>query len=153
LFLFQASDVSGLQHRVKEVLASAGELSMAETADLASSLANELADDASKNAVRAACVASSPDELAANLKKLLECCDTVEQTIDPAQGVFFGKSLRNPRIGFLFPGQSCPFTLTAQSGRAASPEFAISTNVQSCPARRALPQRWRNPVWSRLRWQ
>ncbi|HKE31730.1 MAG TPA: polyketide synthase, partial [Candidatus Angelobacter sp.] len=36
LFLFQATDISGLQSRVKEVLASAGEISMAEMADLAS---------------------------------------------------------------------------------------------------------------------
>jgi len=53
-------------------------------------------------------VASSPDKLEANLRKLLECCEAAKQKIDPVQGIFFGKDLRNPRIGFLFPGQGSP---------------------------------------------
>jgi enediyne polyketide synthase len=87
----------------------------------ASACANEERDQAparagqsqdGPRAVRAACVASTPDELQAGLLELLACCeDNAEQRIDPDRGVFFGQSSPGAapvKLGFLFPGQASP---------------------------------------------
>lgn len=109
LFLFQAADTACLTNQIREVLDAALEISSAELTDFAAALANQLKSDSSENSVRAACIASSPDELEANLRKLLEWCTAgAGQQINVSQGVFLREATRKPIIGFLFTGQGSP---------------------------------------------
>jgi enediyne polyketide synthase len=109
LFLFAASDTAGLSAQLEEVLRFAGEISYAELADLSIFLAQKVNPSAAGAMVRAACVASSPDELVTAIRNLLACCETdAGRQIDVPKGTFLGRADGVPRIGFLFPGQASP---------------------------------------------
>lgn len=108
LFVFAANSVQELSTQLKEVLRLAEEISYSELADLSISLARQAAKHTVESAVRAACVASSPNELAEAVRKLIGCAAKPEQTIDADQGIFFATAAETPRIGFLFPGQASP---------------------------------------------
>lgn len=106
LFVFQAADAKQLAEQIQNVLEIAGELSYGEMADLAAALAMNLSPEKS---VRAACVASSPEELEKNLRKLHEWCAAgIREEMDTRHGSFLSDREQSPRIGFLFPGQGSP---------------------------------------------
>ena len=109
LFIFAARSTSELAGQLAEVLRLAGEISFSELADLSIFLARKANIAAADNIVRAACVASSPGELDAAIRKLLVCCETgIDRQIDVQGGTFFSNAAGAPRIGFLFPGQASP---------------------------------------------
>ncbi len=110
LFLFQADDAEALAQHLEEVAAIAGEISFAEMADLAAALAAELAKrSADDRGMRAACVASSPEELERQIRKLQEWLAAgTHNCIDSSQGIFLGSNEQAPGIGFLFTGQGAP---------------------------------------------
>jgi enediyne polyketide synthase len=107
LFLLQASDLNEMAAQLEEILLLANEISYAEMTDLAAHLANKL--DGHHKPLRAACVASTPQELEQVVKALLECCASGSATrIDCSKQIFLSASDTPPRIGFLFPGQASP---------------------------------------------
>ncbi|HEY2168711.1 MAG TPA: type I polyketide synthase, partial [Candidatus Angelobacter sp.] len=107
LFLLQASDLNEMAAQLDEILPLANEISYAEMSDLAAHLANKL--DGHRKPVRAACVASTPQQLEQAVKALLHCCASNNATrMDCGQGIFLSTSDTPPRIGFLFPGQASP---------------------------------------------
>lgn len=108
LFVFAASSAEELSSQLEEILGLADEISYSELADLSISLARQVTGHTMDSAARAACVASSPDELAEAIRKLIACAAKPEQTIDVDQGTFFATADETPRIGFLFPGQASP---------------------------------------------
>lgn len=106
LFLLQASDLNDMAAQLEKILMLANEISYAEMTDLAAHLANKL--DGQKP-LRAACVASTPQELEQALKTLLDCCASGSaRRMDCSQGIFLNTAATPPRIGFLFPGQASP---------------------------------------------
>src|SRR6185312_6881677 len=107
LFLLQASDLKEMAEQLEEILLLAHEISYAEMTDLAAHLVNKL--DGHHKPLRAACVASTPQELEQAAKMLLDCCASGSATrIDCGQKIFLSNSDTPPRIGFLFPGQASP---------------------------------------------
>lgn len=107
LFIFQAENAEELARRLEDLLQYAGGIAFAEMPDLAAQLASRTVE--SPGAIRAACVASTPDELESGLQRLHGLClSGATEVIDPEHGVFLS-ARRNPvRIGFLFPGQGSP---------------------------------------------
>ncbi len=113
LLLLDASGPAELRDRVTSLAELAGRLSFAELGDLAATLASE----AGGGPVRAAVVATSPDQAAERLTRLLEVLDGgITRLVDSPGGVFLGNAAATVRIGYLFPGQG--------SGRGA--EGALS---------------------------
>jgi enediyne polyketide synthase len=101
LLLFDAEDVATLRGRIAAVLEFVPKLSFAELTDLAGHLAGELAD----RPVRAAVVASDPEQADRKLTKLLEDLESADSVFSVADGVFAGTRTSAPKIGYLFPGQ------------------------------------------------
>ncbi len=135
LFVFAARDVSALSSQLEEILRVAEEISYAELADLSIVLARDAASYPADSSIRAACIASSPDELAEAIRKLLVCCaNNSAQSIDVHQGIFFAAAAEAPRIGFLFPGQASP---VYTNGGLWTRRFP---SLQSLYARASLPQ-------------
>lgn len=108
LFLFQAADLNELAGQLQEAQECAAELSYAELADFAAWLERQIKSHATNRNVRAACVAATPDELESALGKLREWSAAGTEKIDASQGLFLGIEAREPRIGFVFPGQGSP---------------------------------------------
>lgn len=108
LFVFAASSLKELSNQLEEVLRLADEISYSELVDLSISLGKQASKSKADSAVRAACIASSPDELTEAVRKLIACAGKATQTIDADQGTFFATVAEAPRIGFLFPGQASP---------------------------------------------
>lgn len=107
LFLLQASDLNELAAQLDELLLHANEISYAEMTDLAAYLANKV--DGHHKPIRAACIASTPQELEQAVKILRDCyASGCTEQIDCCQGVFLHSGDTKPRIGFLFPGQAAP---------------------------------------------
>ncbi len=108
LFLFSAADSQALRQGIAEVGEYAERLSLSELSDLAASLAECLC----ARTVRAAVVASSPQDLAAKLRQIVEWlgegCST---RLDPDSGIFLSEGEKPLRVGFLFPGQGSPLGL------------------------------------------
>lgn len=106
LFLLQAADLNELAAQLDEILMLANEISYAEMTDLAAHLANKL--DGHKP-LRAACVASTPQELEQAVKVLRDSfASGCAKRIECNQGIFLNSGDTKPRIGFLFPGQAAP---------------------------------------------
>lgn len=117
LFLLSAPDREALRRQLAQLSSFAAKLSRAELTDLAVNLSQSLAAEADaghQQAWRAAVVAATPAELAAQFQQLqrwlmdegahgLKC--------DIEAGVFLGAGSGAPRIGFLFPGQAAPVYL------------------------------------------
>ena len=107
LFVFQAANAAKLACGLEEALERAGGIAFGEMPDFAAALAQTPED--SQGAVRAACVAATPEELEASLRKLHSLCLQGEAAAsDTARGIFLGSGARAPRIGLLFPGQGSP---------------------------------------------
>jgi enediyne polyketide synthase len=101
LLLLDGADEVALRGRIERVAALVPDLSFAELADLAGTLAGEL----SGGPVRAAVVAAGPEEAAGKLDRLRAALDAGEQRMFAADGVFLDRSRTAPRIAYLFPGQ------------------------------------------------
>jgi enediyne polyketide synthase len=108
LFLLGAQSVDDLRREVDRLLSFAARLSRAELSDLAAHLEANL----ETQAVRAAVVASTPEQLVNSLQRLLTVITAETTEIDPDHGVFFSTARTKPRIGFLFPGQGSPSHLS-----------------------------------------
>ncbi len=133
LFLLQASDLNELAAQLDEVLPLANEISYAEMTDLAAHLANKV--DGEHRPMRAACVASTPQELEQAIKVLRDCCASGStRLIDCRQEIFLSKADTPPRIGFLFPGQASP---VYTEGGMWSRRFSVVRDVYQ---RACLPQ-------------
>jgi enediyne polyketide synthase len=101
LFL-DAQSTGDLRGKAAHLAEFSAQLSYAELGDLAASLQQELAG----HRVRAAVVATSPQEAAQRFTKLLALLDGgARSAVDTREGVFFGIAGAAPRIGLLFPGQ------------------------------------------------
>lgn len=102
LLLFDTEDTAALRGRITGLLEVVPKLSLAELADLAGALSAEL----SGKPVRAAVVATTPEDAARKLTKLLDLVGEGEAEVFLAsEGIFASSRSQRPRIGFLFPGQ------------------------------------------------
>jgi enediyne polyketide synthase len=102
LLLLDAASTADLSGRVASLASLCRRLAFAELGDLAASLARELGG----GPVRAAVVASTPDQAAERLAALAELLDGGASTaIDVPAGLYLGRAAGTPRIGYLFPGQ------------------------------------------------
>ncbi|WP_328617954.1 type I polyketide synthase [Amycolatopsis sp. NBC_00355] len=101
LLLLDADDVDALRARVTGLLEIVPKLSMAELTDFAGQLAGEL----SGKPVRAAVVATGPEEADRKLTRLLELLGDDGSVFAATDGIFAGQGVGQPRVGFLFPGQ------------------------------------------------
>ncbi|HLK52327.1 MAG TPA: type I polyketide synthase, partial [Candidatus Angelobacter sp.] len=109
IFVFAADSASELSQQLATVLRFADEISYSELADLSISLARKADSNAAGSVFRAACIASTPDELVASIEKLLARSEAgADRQMDLQAGIFFSKTTCPPRIGFLFPGQASP---------------------------------------------
>ncbi|HEX4729006.1 MAG TPA: acyltransferase domain-containing protein, partial [Jatrophihabitans sp.] len=102
LLLLDAESTADLRGLAAQLSAMCQKLSFAELADLSVTLQSRLAD----RPIRAAVLATNPEEAAAGFSKLLVLLDNGARSALDSQGsVFLGSAGRAPRIGFLFPGQ------------------------------------------------
>jgi enediyne polyketide synthase len=105
LFLLAAETAEQLAPQVEKLFVLAARLSRAELTDLAAQLEKNLG----RGPVRAAIVASKPEELAERLQTLKSWLqNSVPSRTDFSEGVFLGSGGSAPRIAFLFPGQGSP---------------------------------------------
>ncbi len=133
LFLLQASDLNDMAAQLDEILILANEISYAEMTDLAAHLTNKI--DGHHQSIRAACVASTPQELEQAAKVLRDCCASGSaKRVDCGQGLFLNSGDEKPRIGFLFPGQAAP---VYTDGGIWSRRFSV---VRDLYKRAKLPQ-------------
>ncbi|GAA1997127.1 type I polyketide synthase [Catenulispora subtropica] len=114
VLLVDAPGIAELRGKLAQLAALTAKLSYAELGDLAATLSAQARDGAADQAgragsagpVRAAVVASSPEEAARKVGRLLSLLDAgTRRVVDVADGVFLGGAGTRPRIGFLFPGQ------------------------------------------------
>jgi enediyne polyketide synthase len=153
LFVFAAVNFQELAVQLRQVLSLACECSYAELVDLSILLGKEADAAGPAGTVRAACLASSPEELNAGIVKLLAACEAGPgRHIDIEHGIFLSQSTVAPRIGFLFPGQASPVyttggiwtrrfrTLRGLYDRAHLPELASedTQTAQPCIVTAAL---------------
>ncbi|MER7015274.1 type I polyketide synthase [Saccharopolyspora sp. NPDC000359] len=101
LLLMDATDPNALREQVASLAELTRKLSYAEVADLAARLAGEL----SGGMVRAAVVATGPEDATAKLERLCDALDADEQRLFTSDGVYLDRRPTAPRIAFLFPGQ------------------------------------------------
>jgi enediyne polyketide synthase len=108
LLLLGGKDISDLHQQVSHLLTLAPHLSYAEITDLAAELAKRVNPKQNKG-IRAAIVASSPQELTTRLETLSTWLNQgITSRLDQQLGLFLGTGNTPPRIGFLFPGQASP---------------------------------------------
>jgi enediyne polyketide synthase len=105
LFSFRAGTAEDLRAQVEPLAEIAGRLSHAELADLAAHQSRTLGD----GPVRAAVVATDPDDLERKFRMLVHMLDVPpevgEVRVDAAQEVWLANGREACRVGFLFPGQ------------------------------------------------
>ncbi len=108
LLLLAAPDAAALAELAERLAVVAARASRAELADLAAELRQRLV----QGGARAAVVAAKPAEAADGLRRLAGWLRQGETSrLDVRHGVFLGagqRGSREPRIGFLFPGQGSP---------------------------------------------
>ncbi len=107
LFLLSADSLQDMLQKIDYTIKDADDLSFAEIADLAAKMAGEVEGEQS---VRAAVTAGTPKDLLERLEFLKEKIqdnfpEEGKIVSFPHNGVWIGNSLKNLRIGFLFPGQ------------------------------------------------
>ncbi|MCP2732006.1 SDR family NAD(P)-dependent oxidoreductase, partial [Symplocastrum sp. BBK-W-15] len=109
IILLGATDRENLQQQIQHLLTITPRLSRAEVTDLAAQLAKTL----DHSQVRAAIVASNPQELTNRLEILQSWLEKgLNNQLDIPSGIYLGTSIIPPRIGFLFPGQASPTHIT-----------------------------------------
>ncbi|HEV2639951.1 MAG TPA: type I polyketide synthase [Actinocrinis sp.] len=103
LLLVDAAGMAELRGRIAQLAALSARLSYAELGDLAATLQGDLAG----RPIRAAVVATAPEEAERKFGKLLTLLDHgARSVLDSADGVYLGLAgATAPRIGYLFPGQ------------------------------------------------
>ncbi|RKT19443.1 enediyne polyketide synthase [Streptomyces sp. 1114.5] len=102
LLLLDAADPAALRAELTRLLDLVPKLAQAELADLAGTLADRL----TAGPVRAAVVASSPEDAARALEKLLALLDSgAREAFSAGEGIFLARARTAPRIVYLFPGQ------------------------------------------------
>lgn len=102
ILLLDADTPADLRERAVSLATLTAKLAFAELGDVAATLQQDLAG----RDVRAAIVAASPQDATRHLAALAAMlAQDVEAVVDPAAGVFLGRSAAPPRIGYLFPGQ------------------------------------------------
>lgn len=106
LFVLSAASMEELLQRIQAVIAQAGGISLAEMADLAAALAQEL----SILPVRAALIAKTPTELLAGLQRLEQMVNDAPPAIgevisSPEKTLWLSNQVQRNRVAFLFPGQ------------------------------------------------
>ncbi|MGW3075587.1 type I polyketide synthase [Kitasatospora sp. NPDC001132] len=102
LLLLDGPDPAALRTELTGLLDLVPKLAQAELADLAGTLADRL----SGGPVRAAVVATSPDDAVRGLERLLALLDSgAREAFSAGEGVFLGRARTAPRIAYLFPGQ------------------------------------------------
>ena len=105
LFLIAGDTRENLSEKLEHLKNFAARISMAEMGDLAIRLSRELKNETH----RAAIVASHPAELDKNLKLLIGKIQSGgARILDRENGIFYGSSTDQPRIGFVFSGQGSP---------------------------------------------
>jgi len=107
LFVLSGSSASALKVHIEALVKDAAELSIAELTDLAASLA---LSNHQGNAVRAAFIASTPEELCRGLNVVNELLGQNTLTQDevltrPGVNVWVNMPTAPSRVGFVFPGQ------------------------------------------------
>jgi acyl transferase domain-containing protein len=107
LFILGADSIQILLGKTQELLEGARGISLAELADLASYLAESVPEKAS---VRAAMLASTPDELLTHLVQLEHILNDRppapgEIQVSPQQDFWLSHQVQKTRVAFLFPGQ------------------------------------------------
>ena len=108
LFLFSAATREALKNKITHLLGFSYKLSYSEIADLATKV-NHNIDPLLP--IRAAICASKPDELTSALETLISLIDEEKDSNQKLDNVFFGIKKYQPKVGFLFPGQSAPVYL------------------------------------------
>ena len=102
LLVLDATSLADLRGRIAQLASLAPRLAYAELADLAGVLQRELAD----RPLRAAVVATTPEEAEQRLTKLLALLDGgARSVLSVTEGIFFGRAAAAARIAYLFPGQ------------------------------------------------
>jgi Polyketide synthase modules and related proteins len=105
LFLLAADHVDELGQQIEHLLTLVPRLSLAEMGDLAAQLARTLRH----GAIKAALVASTPQQLVQQLQQLAARLALPQPSCwDPKVGVLLAITEKVGRIGFLFPGQGAP---------------------------------------------
>ncbi|MEA5532434.1 type I polyketide synthase [Crocosphaera sp. XPORK-15E] len=105
LLLLTAETKEELRTQVSQLLEFSSKLSSAEIADLAAKVNKKIDFDLP---IRAAVIASKPDELTSHLHELILLIDGELENNKNPDHVFVGIKHDQPKIGFLFPGQSAP---------------------------------------------
>lgn len=103
LFLFAGQDTTELGAKLVALEQRAPTLSIAEFSDAAAAITSKTPS----GPVRIAIVAANGLELARRLAHARSACADATPT-KPEDGIFIGRASRQPRVGFLFPGQSAP---------------------------------------------
>nr|WP_042180124.1 type I polyketide synthase [Kibdelosporangium sp. MJ126-NF4]CEL14216.1 Malonyl CoA-acyl carrier protein transacylase [Kibdelosporangium sp. MJ126-NF4]CTQ88584.1 Malonyl CoA-acyl carrier protein transacylase (EC 2.3.1.39) [Kibdelosporangium sp. MJ126-NF4] len=102
LLLFDATSIAELRTKLKQASDLAFRMSFAEVADLAATLAGGL----DGRPIRAAVLASAPEQVRQRIETILSMLGSgVRAMLDIPNGVFLGTAATQPRIGLLFPGQ------------------------------------------------
>ena len=112
LLLFDGEDTDTVRESVAHALEFTPKLSLAELSDLAAILAKQL----SGGPVRAAVVASDPEDATEKLGRLLEALEGGAPQLSTADGTYLDSRTDAPKIAYLFPGQG--------SGRGGSGAIA-----------------------------
>ncbi|EHR52748.1 polyketide synthase family protein [Saccharomonospora marina XMU15] len=124
LLLLDGADHPALRAKVAQLLDLVPALSFAEVTDLA----GELAAQVSGGQVRAAIVATSPEDAVGKLEKLATALDAGSRDLF-ADGVFLGSSKTRPKIAYLFPGQGSGRGGTGALRRRFSEADAVFTDA------------------------
>ena len=102
LLLLDSDCVADLRGRVAHLAELCNRLTLAELGGLGAVLQRAQGN----RRMRAAVVAASPEQAATRFADLLTALDRgAHDVVDVAGGVFLGEGTRQPRIGYLFPGQ------------------------------------------------
>ena len=107
IFILSADNISNLTAKCRELAETVEGISYAEMTDLAAGLGDEVN---SRSKLRAAFVAGNPVELVEKLHKLESIIEANPMKSgrsyrDKSERIWLGKPAKQPRIGFLFPGQ------------------------------------------------
>ncbi|MEU8122625.1 type I polyketide synthase [Spirillospora sp. NPDC049024] len=130
LLLFDADTPGELRDRLAGLADWVSSLSYAQLSDLGAVLQSRLTG----GSARAAVVASSPQEAAERIRRLVDALDAGETSrLTPAGTSFLGRVARPAKVGFLFPGQGSG---RGTSGGAMRRRFAEAEDVY---LRAALP--------------
>ncbi|MGK7887576.1 MAG: SDR family NAD(P)-dependent oxidoreductase [Crocosphaera sp.] len=110
LFLLSAATKEDLRDQVTHLLGFSYKLSYSEIADLAKKVNQNI--DLSLP-TRAAIIANKPEELTSGLESLISIIDEEKEKNKELDNIFFGIKKNQPKLGFLFPGQSAPIYLNS----------------------------------------